>query len=166
MTSAAKQRLQQLSEQLSVPPADPGTFENIPKIRRIAGDSASQRVKDKVVIVTGTNSPLGIGRASVHQFAHNGARAVYLCDYDDEFLPVHKRELESLYPGVDVHIRQMDAADEEAVKEVIGDALKRYGRLDVFFANAGRATASPFTEIGADDWMEMMRVNTLRYELH
>jgi hypothetical protein len=42
MSSAPKQRLAALSEQLSVKPADPGTFENIPKIRRIAGDSAGQ----------------------------------------------------------------------------------------------------------------------------
>ena len=40
MTSVSKQRLQALSEQLVVKPADPGTFEDIPKIRRIAGDSA------------------------------------------------------------------------------------------------------------------------------
>lgn len=40
MTSVPKQRLQQLSAQLSAPIEDPGTFENIPKIRRIAGDSA------------------------------------------------------------------------------------------------------------------------------
>lgn len=40
MTSASKTRLQGLSEQLVVKPADPGTFEDIPRIRRIAGDSA------------------------------------------------------------------------------------------------------------------------------
>lgn len=40
MTSAFKTRLQGLSEHLVVKPADPGTFEDIPKIRRIAGDSA------------------------------------------------------------------------------------------------------------------------------
>lgn len=40
MTSVSKKRLQALSEQLVVKPADPGTFEDIPKIRRIAGDSA------------------------------------------------------------------------------------------------------------------------------
>lgn len=40
MTSASKPRFQGLSEQLVVKPADPGTFEDIPKIRRIAGDSA------------------------------------------------------------------------------------------------------------------------------
>lgn len=39
MSSAPKQRLQALSEQLSVPRPDPGMFEDIPKIPRIAGDS-------------------------------------------------------------------------------------------------------------------------------
>lgn len=37
MTSVQKQRLQQLSQQFSN--SDPGTFEDIPKIRRVAGDS-------------------------------------------------------------------------------------------------------------------------------
>ena len=44
MTSVPKRRLQALSEQLVVPPADPGTFENIPRIRRIAPDSAGPYV--------------------------------------------------------------------------------------------------------------------------
>jgi len=42
MTSVPKKRLQQLREQLVAPPADPGTFENIPKIRQVAGDSAGR----------------------------------------------------------------------------------------------------------------------------
>ncbi|KAL8817393.1 MAG: hypothetical protein Q9223_003760 [Gallowayella weberi] len=40
MTSVPRRRLQALSEQLSLPPPDLGTFENIPKIRQIAPDSA------------------------------------------------------------------------------------------------------------------------------
>lgn len=39
MSSASKARLQQLSEQLVKPREDPGTFENIPRIPTIAGDS-------------------------------------------------------------------------------------------------------------------------------
>lgn len=39
MTSLAKARVQAFSEQLSVPRTDPGTFENIPKIPTIAGNS-------------------------------------------------------------------------------------------------------------------------------
>jgi len=39
MTSAPKKRLEALSEQLVKKPEDPGKFENIPKLRHIAGDS-------------------------------------------------------------------------------------------------------------------------------
>lgn len=150
-----------MNEQLSKPLEDPGTFENIPKIRRVAGDSASQRIKGKVVIVTGTNSPIGIGRASAHQFAHNGAKAIFLCDYNDQYLDVHKRELNSLYPEVEVHVRKFDAADEESVKNVVQEALDKHGRLDIMFANAGIASMKLFYDASGEEFMKMMRTNTL-----
>ncbi|KAL8296679.1 hypothetical protein RB597_005995 [Gaeumannomyces tritici] len=161
----AARRLDAIGRQLA--PADDNSA--LPPIKTVAGDSASPRVKDKVVIVTGANSPLGIGRAAAHQFAANGARAVYLCDYDDSHLLAHQREMLSLYaspphqgPALEVHVRQFDAADEEAVKGVVADALARYGRLDVFFANAG-VVGPPtlFTDADADGFMDVMRVNAL-----
>jgi NAD(P)-dependent dehydrogenase (short-subunit alcohol dehydrogenase family) len=64
---------------------------------------------------------------------------------------------------VDVHTRQFDASDEKAVMEVIDDAVKRYGRLDVFFANAGiTGPHAVFGDIDADEFMDVMRVNSLR----
>ncbi|KAJ5083360.1 hypothetical protein N7456_012787 [Penicillium angulare] len=162
MSGVARQRLQALSQQLNEGIADEGTFEGIPRVRHVASDSKGLRSKDKVVIITGANSPNGIGRASAHQFANNGAKAVYICDYSDSHLPTHKRELESLYPGVDVHTRQFDAADEKAVVSVIDDALSKYGRLDIFFANAG-IVGQPkvFTDIDGDDFMKTMKTNAL-----
>ena len=65
---------------------------------------------------------------------------------------------------MDVHIRQLDAAEEKAVQEVVNDAIQRYGRLDVFFANAGViGPMALFTDVDADDFMETFRVNTLGY---
>jgi NAD(P)-dependent dehydrogenase (short-subunit alcohol dehydrogenase family) len=122
--------------------------------------------QDAYHFMQGANSILGIGRASAHQFAEHGAKAVYICDYDGSNLEAHKREINDLFPQVDVHTRQFDAADEKAVKEVIDDAMKRYGRLDVFFANAGTTGIHAlFTDIEADDFMETMRVNSLGYAL-
>ncbi|KAL8792111.1 MAG: hypothetical protein Q9195_005286 [Heterodermia aff. obscurata] len=162
MTSNPKRRLQALSEQLEVPPADPGTFESIPRVRQIAPDSAGPRLKDKVCIITGTNSPLGIGRATAHQFAQNGARAIYMCDFSDQYLPVHERELKSLYPDVEIHTRKFDASDEEAIKAVIADAVERYGRLDVMFANAGIVgTNQHLQSISAEEFMKVLRTNVL-----
>ncbi|KOS38210.1 hypothetical protein ACN38_g10973 [Penicillium nordicum] len=162
MSAAAKQRLQALSKQLVEGIPSEGTFEDIPKIRHVAADSAGPRVKDKVVIVTGANSPSGIGRASAHQFANNGAKAVYICDFSDTHLATHKRELESLYPNVDIHVRSFDAADEKALSGVIDEAVSKYGRLDVFFANAG-VVGQPklFTEIDGEGFLNTMRVNAL-----
>ena len=111
----------------------------------------------------GTNSAIGIGRASAHQFAQNGARAVYICDYDASNLETHKREITSLYPGVDVHPRQFDAANEEAVKKVVDDAIRAYGRLDIFFANAGIVGQSKiFTDVSADEFLFTLRTNVVR----
>jgi len=162
MSAAAKQRLQALSKQLVEGIPSEGTFEDIPKIRHVAPDSAGPRVKDKVVIVTGANSPNGIGRASAHQFANNGAKAVYICDFSDTHLATHKRELESLYPNVDIHVRSFDAAEEKALSGVIDEAVSKYGRLDVFFANAG-VVGQPklFTEIDGEGFLNTMRVNAL-----
>ncbi|PQE23164.1 3-oxoacyl-[acyl-carrier- ] reductase protein [Rutstroemia sp. NJR-2017a BVV2] len=166
MSGSAKRRLAALSEQLVNPVGDQGTFEDIPKLKKIAPDSTEPRVKGKVVIVTGTNSPLGIGRASAHQFAQNGARALYICDYNDSHLATHKREIASLYPGVEVHTRKFDAADEQATKEVVDHAVKTYGRLDIFFANAGIVGSNKlFSDISADEFLATLRTNVVSVHL-
>jgi NAD(P)-dependent dehydrogenase (short-subunit alcohol dehydrogenase family) len=123
-----------------------------------------RRAKDKVVIITGCNSPLGMGRATAHQYARNGARAVYICDYQDSHLALHVEELHSLYPDVAVHARKFDAGDEEGVEGVVGDAMGRYGRLDVFFANAATSgTWKVCTEMEVQEFERTLRVNLIRY---
>ncbi|KXL45165.1 hypothetical protein M433DRAFT_148675 [Acidomyces richmondensis BFW] len=162
MAAAPKARLQALSEQLAKPRESPGTFEDIPRIPTIAGDSMGPRVKDKVVIVTGANSPLGIGRASAHLFARNGAKAIFICDFNTNHLETHKREINSLYPGVEIIPTKMDAGVEEDVERVVNDALAKFGRLDIFFANAGiSVTMTNVLESNADDFMRVMRTNAL-----
>ncbi|KAL4797959.1 hypothetical protein BDV19DRAFT_357662 [Aspergillus venezuelensis] len=162
MSGNARQRLQALSQQLVEGIPDAGTFEDIPKIRQVAGDSVGPRVKDKVAIITGTNSPLGIGRATAHQYAHNGCKAIYLLDFASTHLQTHAREIASLYPAVEVHVRAIDAADEKSLTEVIDHAIQHYGRLDIFFANAGISGSHvPFDQIESEAFLETMRVNTL-----
>ncbi|KAF2471980.1 NAD(P)-binding protein [Lindgomyces ingoldianus] len=161
MPPGPKLKQQFLSKELSEPLSDPGSFENIPKVRTNAGDSVGQRLKGKVAIITGANSPIGIGRATAHQFARNGAKAIFLCDFADSHLPTHKRELHSLYPDVDIHTRQFDAGEEESVDDVVQEALDKYGRLDVFFANAGISSAKVFWESSSEEFMKILKTNTL-----
>lgn len=86
-----------------------------------------------------------------------------MCDYNDDLLETHQKELKQLYPEVEVHAREFDAADEAEVEKVVKEAVDKYGRLDIFFANAGIATGAIFTETTSEDFMEVMRVNTLRF---
>jgi NAD(P)-dependent dehydrogenase (short-subunit alcohol dehydrogenase family) len=111
--------------------------------------------------IVGANSPIGIGRASAHQFARHGALAIYICDFASSHLDLHKRELASLYPSVDVHTRTFDAGDEDSVKQVVQEAVDKYGRLDVFFANAGISSGKVFWEEDTEGFMKMMKTNTL-----
>ena len=112
------------------------------------------------VVITGASA--GIGRATAHQFAQNGAKAIYLCDFVDEHLNTHKREINTLYPGADIHPRKFDGADKVAVKGVVDEAMAKYGRLDVFFANAGiTGDFAAVTDVEAEDFMNVFRVNTL-----
>lgn len=121
-----------------------------------------RRINGKVVIVTGANSPLGIGRASAHQFAQNGSRAVFICDFSDDHLETHKRELDSLYPDVDIHARQFDASDETTMKNVVDEAMEKYGRLDILFANAGIAgTNKLLWDMSDQEFVKTMRTNVL-----
>ncbi|KAI0438522.1 putative 3-oxoacyl-reductase FabG [Xylaria telfairii] len=161
MSDTAKQRIAALGSQLSPQGNNSGGFGGMPAIKRVAGTSNGPRVQGKVVIITGANSIMGIGRAAAHLFAEGGARAVYICDYDSKNLEMHKREITSLYPTVDVHIRPFDAADEKAVKAVVDHAMEKYRRLDVFFANAGIiGPMAAFTDISKEDFMKVLDTNT------
>lgn len=115
--------------------------------------------------LAGTNSPTGIGRASAHQFARNGAKAVFVCDVADSYLSVHKREMETLYPNVDIHIRQFDVGDESQTKAIVDEALAKYGRLDIMFANAGvSGQVKLFNETTGDEFMSTLTTNVKGYE--
>jgi NAD(P)-dependent dehydrogenase (short-subunit alcohol dehydrogenase family) len=49
------------------------------------------------------------------------------------------------------------------VKAVVDDAIKTYGRLDIFFANAGIVgQMNLFTDISADDFLSTLRTNVVR----
>ena len=85
-----------------------------------------------------------------------------MCDFSDQYLTVHQRELKDLYPNVEVHTRCFDAGDEAAVKAVVDEAIEKYGRLDIMFANAGIVgTNKIFTEIESEQFMKTMKTNVL-----
>ncbi|KAI4723963.1 3-alpha--hydroxysteroid dehydrogenase [Aureobasidium sp. EXF-10728] len=166
MTAAPKKSLA-----LSPPPAPQtiGGGSSFPGVPTIAAPPSSPRLKDKVCIITGCNSALGIGRASAYEFASAGAKALILSDFDTTNLDNWKQDIEKLYPGTQVEVKKVDAGNEEDVKAVVKLAVDKWGRLDVFFANAGiGGTMERVYEVGKkqgkseEEFMRTMKVNALR----
>jgi len=90
------------------------------------------RLKDRVAIVTGAGS--GIGAASAIAMAREGAR-VLVVDINDAAVKKTVEQIEKAggqSAGARADVTR--AADNQSIVE---QAVARWGRLDVFFANAG-----------------------------
>lgn len=138
------------------------TKARIEKIQsHFANGARGTRMQDKVCIITGVGSLKGIGRATALLYAHEGAKHLYLLDFSPENLPNLKSTIEKAYPDVKVTVIEADAANETAIEGICKQALKEEGKLDVFFANAGVATAQPLETTTAESYMNTMRINGL-----
>ncbi|KAK9127312.1 hypothetical protein Syun_016109 [Stephania yunnanensis] len=95
-----------------------------------SGTSSYKRLEGKVAIVTG--GAKGIGEATVHLFAMNGAKAVIIADIDDANGILLA---DSLAPSVTfIHC---DVSMEKDMENLIDTTISRYGKLDILFNNAG-----------------------------
>ncbi|RUS15596.1 hypothetical protein BC937DRAFT_92251 [Endogone sp. FLAS-F59071] len=129
----------------------------------------------KVCIVTGAGSIQGIGfdssspifafftsHATVKAFAQNGAAVIYITDISDDHLEPFANEIAAAYPAVTAIARRVDAASETDIKLLVADAIEQFGRLDVFFANAGvGGLVKSIEDMAAEEFMETLQVNTL-----
>jgi NAD(P)-dependent dehydrogenase (short-subunit alcohol dehydrogenase family) len=89
----------------------------------------SDRLKDKVAVITGGAS--GIGAASVSKFVAEGARVV-IAD-----MQVDKGQVLAESLGVNALFIRTDVCLEPQVKAAVELAVETWGRLDCMFNNAG-----------------------------
>jgi len=114
------------------------------------------RLQGKSAIVTGAAS--GIGRASAILFAAEGASLVIA----DKAEAVHETAEMIAKAGGTVVALTGDAADEAFVESLVKRAVTEYGKLDVFYANAGIVGPYvPLTEIDPAGIAEVLRVNLI-----
>lgn len=108
------------------------------------------------LLITGANR--GLGLEFVRQYAADGWEVVAGCRKPDD-----AAELRALAQGADGRVRVAtvdvaDAASVEAFASTVGG-----GPLDLVIAGAGVYGDRPqgFGEVDYDDWLEVLRVNTL-----
>ena len=110
-------------------------------------------LKDKVAVVTG--GAHGIGRALCRRFAAEGARGVVVADLDIAAARDVAGEIGGLAVAVDV-------ANEEQVRRLVDESVKRFGPIDLFCSNAGIALGGG-PEAPNSDWQKIWDINLMAH---
>lgn len=106
--------------------------------------------ENKVVLVTGSSHPEGIGAACAVKFASLGA-----------LVAIHSRSEGNPLAEQVAHILAGDLSDPDVPEQMIRELKDLWGRLDVLVNNAGVEISKPLPMISAEDWRNSMWVNTI-----
>ncbi|MDW4440322.1 3-hydroxybutyrate dehydrogenase [Staphylococcus saprophyticus] len=110
-------------------------------------------VKDKVTIITGAASGIGLAIAKV--FLENGAKMV-LADLNEDKLIQETDALKS--QGYDCMPIKVNVTDEQAVKAMINQTVEQYGRLDILFNNAGLQHVESIESFPTEKFRQMIDI--------
>jgi NAD(P)-dependent dehydrogenase (short-subunit alcohol dehydrogenase family) len=113
----------------------------------------TQRLQDKVCIITGAGS--GIGRGTAALFAEHGATLV-LVDRNLEGLASTQK---SLVDGARALAVRADVSQAADIERVVENTLRQHGRVDVAFNNAGIMPHGDLRDFAEQTWDEVMDVN-------
>jgi NAD(P)-dependent dehydrogenase (short-subunit alcohol dehydrogenase family) len=116
-----------------------------------------KRLQDKVAIVTGGSS--GIGLASARRLGAEGARIVIASQNKGRIEAAAERVRTE--DGIDVLGLECDVSQEAQVVAVVGETMQRFGRLDVIVNNAGMMLFKPLEEYTAADWERVLGVDLM-----
>jgi 3-oxoacyl-[acyl-carrier protein] reductase len=116
----------------------------------------SRSIAGKVAIVTGAAS--GMGRATAHLFASEGAH-VAVTDLDQGKCDAVVQEIEAAGYSGSAKAWALDVSDQDAIKSVVGAIAGAFGGIDILVNNAGFAIPADVAEESYEDsWTPTLEV--------
>ena len=112
--------------------------------------------KDKVAIVTGGAS--GLGRALCNELGRRGAIVVPV-DINQE--GAQKVAADIIDAGGQAIFAYLDVTLFENAQKIVKDVVKKFGRLDLIFNNAGTAIQGETRDLTVHHWRDVIEVNLL-----
>ncbi len=112
------------------------------------------QMKDKVVIVTGASS--GIGLATAEAFAKEGAKVVLAARRDSELRKIEENLRSS---GFDALAVTTDVTSEDDCRNLIEKTIEKYGRIDILINNAGLSMRALFKDVDLKVLRQLFDVN-------
>jgi NAD(P)-dependent dehydrogenase (short-subunit alcohol dehydrogenase family) len=113
------------------------------------------KLKDKVAVITGAGS--GIGRATALLFSREGAKVAVVDANKDtarETVDLIKRN------GGEAIFIKADVSKSGEVQNMMKETLKKYGKLDVLFNNAGiEGQQAPTAECSEENFDRVIAIN-------
>jgi NADP-dependent 3-hydroxy acid dehydrogenase YdfG len=112
-------------------------------------------IDGQTAIVTGASA--GIGRATVHALAREGARVV-LAARREERLDEIAETVAAEYDA-ETHVVPTNVRDEDAVATLVEATVSEFGGLDLVVNNAGLARGADIEHMTTEEYRTMMEVN-------
>lgn len=118
----------------------------------------SRTIADTVVVITGASS--GIGRATAHAFAREGAHVVLAARREEPLREV-AGECEAL--GGEALVVPTDVTDEAAVQALADEATDTFGTIDTWVNNAAVTQFGRFEETPSEVFRQVIETNLFGY---
>ncbi|MCX6774918.1 MAG: SDR family oxidoreductase [DPANN group archaeon] len=113
------------------------------------------RLEGKVAIITGASS--GIGKATALLFGREGAKVIVNYSHSvDEANEVVDSILKS---GGEAIAIKADVSKEHEVKAMMEETIKKYGKIDILYNNAGVELQKPITITSEEEWNKVLDIN-------
>ena len=114
----------------------------------------AKRLEGRVAIVTGGNS--GIGEATAHLFAREGAKVALMARREAEGQAVQDAIRGE---GGEAKFITCDVSDRKKVDAAVEEVIATYGGINVLFNNAGGGAGQNFPDEDDESWDRIIRVN-------